>query len=80
MVFVVIVFFIIYYDGEKKRRKRLKGCPVGFLQDEIREAYRQQRKERTDFDREKSRLHSYYKQEIGKLERDNSYLRSKLYK
>jgi len=77
--FVTIVLWQIHRSG-RDRRKRLKGCPVGNLQDEIREAYRQQRKERADFDRDKSRLHSYYKQEIKKLERDNSYLRSKLYR
>ena len=80
LIFFATIIFGKVLGSRRERRKRLKGCPVGYLQDEIGEAYRQQREAKTDADREKSHLHSYYKQVIKKLERDNSYLRSKLYR
>ena len=78
IVYVVIVGFIIYDDGEKRGRKRLKGCPVGPLQEDLRGAAREKRQMIADHKRQKSDLRSYYEQKNKKLEREISYLRSRL--
>jgi len=80
IVYVLVVFFIIFDDGEKKRRKRLKGCPVGLLQEQLRGAARENRRITAVYERQKSDLCSSFQQTKTKLERDNSYLRSRLYK
>ena len=78
IVYVVIVAFIIYDDGEKRGRKRLKGCPVGPLQEDIRGAAREKRQMMADHKRREDELNSYYQHKNKKLERENSYLRSRL--
>ena len=78
IVYVLIVWIIIHKDGEKRGRKRLKGCPVGQLQEDLRGAYRAQRQMEADHKRQMSDLDSDHKDRYKKLERDNSYLRSRL--
>ena len=79
IVYVLVVFFIVFInDGEKRRRSRLKGCPVGRLQEDLRGAAREKRRMMAVHERQKSDLDSYHQHRIKKLERENSYLRSRL--
>jgi hypothetical protein len=78
LIIYVFIVWIIINDGGKRRRKRLKGCPVGQLQEDLRGAYREKRQMEVDHKRQKSDLDSYYQHRLKKLERENSYLRSRL--
>ena len=80
IVYVLIVFYIIYKDGKNKWRKRLKGCPVSQLQEDLRWAARKERQMMADHKRQVSELQASNEQDRKKLEREKSYLRSRLYK
>ena len=80
LIVYVLVVWIIINDGGKRRRKRLKGCPVGPLQEDLRGAAREKRQMMADHKRREDELTSYLQHKNKKLERENSYLRSRLYK
>jgi hypothetical protein len=75
-----VIFWEILSNGSWKRKKRMRGCPVGYWQDQAQWAYHQNDLLRYEQKTSEDHLRAGYERELAKKDKDREikYLRSKL--